>query len=181
MIKVERTDVATGPILAVIDREAHDADVVAEAVWLARAAQTSVLLVHVAQPSHRADSTLRQAGLELRVLGELDELAAQVREAGLEAHVDDVYFGETSAEVAYAASRRRASVVVAARRPGRFSKLLAGRSRDVRLGRLLRVPLVLIDPVPTRPVVGDFDWQPSLTRPAHREPETTQDLRQRAA
>jgi hypothetical protein len=76
----------------------------------------------------------------------------------------------------YVANRRRASAVVVARRPGCFGKLLAWRSRDARLRRLLAVPLVLVDAsLPVDPDdVPAFDLQPNHL-------ETTRDLRQRAA
>jgi Universal stress protein family len=143
-----------GPILAVIDCAAEDADVVAEAVWLARAAHASVVLVHVARRvaawtlggAGALDLALRQTALEQRILSDLQAHADWVRAAGVAAEVEDVYFGDPSAEVAYAANRCRASAVVAARRrQRRFARLLGWRSRDVRLARLLSVPLVLMD------------------------------------
>jgi Universal stress protein family len=141
---------ASGPILAVIDCVADDVDVVAEAVWLARAARTEVVLVHVARPvtawAGSFERAFQQVGLEQRALSEMAGLAEQVRAADIQVRVDDVYFGDASSEVAYAANRRRASAVVAARRATRLSGLLAWRSRDARLGRLLDVPLVLIEP-----------------------------------
>jgi hypothetical protein len=55
-------------------------------------------------------------------------------------------------EVAYAANRGRACAVVAARRCARFGGVLGWRNRNVRLGRLLRVPLVLVEPGAVEPV-----------------------------
>ena len=135
-----------GPILAVIDCAADDADVLAEAVWLARAAQTHVLLVHVARPLGRGelvDRAAHEIGFEQRLLRELQELAERARSAGVAAQVEDLYFGDPATEVAYAANRSRASAVVAARRPPRFFGMFGWLSRDARLGRLLSIPLVL--------------------------------------
>jgi K+-sensing histidine kinase KdpD len=167
---------ASGPVLALVDRAADDADVVAEAVWLARATRASVLLVHVARPVMGG-----QPAFELRVTRELEQLAEQARDAGVTAHVDDVYFGDTSAEVAYAAACRRASAVVAARRPSRFSRLLAWRSRDVQLGRLLSVPLVLVEPSAASPSAVDLEVQASRRPVEPKAVETTRDPGQRAA
>jgi hypothetical protein len=144
---------AVGPVVAIVDRAEDDAEVVAEAAWLARAMRTHVLLVHVARPIGRI-------GLEVCVQGELQHLARQARAVGVAAQAEDVYFndGDASAEVAYVANRRCASAVVAARRPRRF---LSWRSRDRRLGRLLRVPLVLVEPDSApRPALPAAEAQP---------------------
>jgi hypothetical protein len=147
----------TGPILAVIDCATEDAEVVAEAAWLARTTRTQVLLMHVGRAivatpwrgvGADSDSSQQQIGHEQRVMSELVQMAERLRAAGVDAMVDDVYFGDAAAEVAYAASKSAVSVVVALTRPAAW---LPWRSRDARLSRLLRVPLVLVHPgAPTR-------------------------------
>src|SRR5690348_5146729 len=110
---------ASGPILAVIDCAADDVDVVAEAVWLARAAHTEVVLMHVAKPvtawAGAFERAFQRVGVEQRAMSEMAGLAEQMRGAGIAVRVDDVYFGDASSEVAYAANCLRASSVVAAR------------------------------------------------------------------